>query len=196
MSNYCSLVLPGFESFHLVKYQIPTDNHCLFHALAMAFYLPYETGVLNETNVTKQQIVVTMRHELSMKLSNYVNGKNGPRHYDLLCNGYIGTFAKSVPEYSMEYMKQQLNSDNHIGYGYIEFIGNQINKDIYIIDGETKKLYVSDDTKLIIKKRNSIVLYYFGSHYELIGLEKGDHIVTHFKHTHPLIQKLYTMFVK
>lgn len=197
MSNYKIIVLPGFEQYKIIKYNILADGHCLFHAIATAFYIPYETGLLNNNVITKLQIVVTMRHELSIKLSQYVNGKNGPRYYDLLSNGYITTFAESVPEYTMTYMKLQLNSCNHIGYGYIEFIGNQINKDIYIIDGNTKKLYVSDDTNLIIKKRNSIVLYYHNNHYELIGiLNENNQEITHFRHTHPFIQELYKTFVK
>jgi hypothetical protein len=180
----------GFENFDIKILPVPMDGHCLFHALTMAFFIPYQTQLLNNEHVTREQIITSLRHDLSVKLGQYVNGKNGPRYYDLLANGNTATFALSVPEFSLEYMQSQLHSNNFIGYGYIEYIANQLNKDIYILDGNTKDIYKSDE--IVIKNRNSIVLYYQNNHYELGSV--GD--ITHFSPNHPFIQFLRERYTR
>jgi hypothetical protein len=176
----------GYEQWNLVRIHTPPDGHCLFHALCMAFFIPYQTGVLNNKPITQLQIIQNLRQELALKLSQPANNK-GQRYYDLLHHGHTAEFASHVPEYTLEHMMNQLNSNHQIGYGYIEYIADQLNKDIYILNGLTHDIYVSDEAKLSIKGRNSIVLYYIGHHYELVGLKQGDDLITHFLPSHNFI---------
>lgn len=188
--NYNDLIwMNGYEIWPMIKFNIPGDGHCLFHALLLAFFNPYKTGLLNNKKITKMQIIHNLRSELAIKLEQPIRGTN-KKPYDLLSNGNLNNFAENVPEFSLSYMKTQLKSNNHIGYGYLEFIANQINKDIYILNGITKDIYVSDESSLLIKGRNSIVLYYEYNHYELIGIKNNDSNITHFLYTHPFIQFL------
>lgn len=171
----------GFELWKLVKFIIPPDGHCLFHSLLFSFYTPYREEELNGKAISKLQIVVNLRHELSDRLDGV---------YDALSGSNIGEFSKALPEFELSYMKNELKSNSHIGYGYIEYIGNIINKDIYIIDGNTSNIYISDELPYLIKGRTSIVLYYKDSHYEPIGLEQDNVYHCHFKAKHPFIRFL------
>lgn len=180
----------GYEVYDLIRYETPMDGHCLFHALCQAFFIPYQTGVLNDKPISKCQIIQNLRAELADKLSHPVKTIDGPRYYDLLQNGHINEFATHVPEFTLPNMQFELNSNHCIGYGYIEYIADQLNKDIYILDGQRQDVYKSDETPLVIKNRPSVVLYYDNHHYELIGLKHDDHYDTHFLPTHPLIQFL------
>lgn len=171
----------GFELWKLVKFAVPPDGHCLFHSLLFSFYTPYREEELNGNAISKLQIVVNLRHELSDRLDNV---------YGSLSKGNLSKFAEAVPEFELSSMKNELKSNNYIGYGYIEYISNLINKDIYIIDGETNNIYISDELPYLIKGRTSIVLYYKDSHYEPIGLEQDDAYYCHFKSNHPFIRFL------
>ena len=187
MPNYVDL---NFKDWSIVKYTIPGDGHCLFHALSLGFFKPYIVENFKGNSISRKQVVCNLRKELSEKLTKHVNGKNGPTYYDLLNNGNTLKFSKSVPEYSLASMQAELYSEKFIGYSYIEYIGNELNKDIYIINGDIMDLYQSDE--LSIKHRNSIVLYYKDNHFELIGLNQKNQIVTHFKPDHAFIKFLYS----
>jgi hypothetical protein len=87
-------------------------------------------------------------------------------------------------------MQQLLASNQHIGYGYMEYISDQVNKDIYILDGQRQDVYYNNELNLI-KGRKSIVLYYANQHYETVGLRNVRGAVeTHFSPDHPFIQFL------
>jgi hypothetical protein len=178
----------GYEQWELVKFETATDGHCLFHALCAGFFIPYQTGVLNGKPIGKLEIIHHLRLELAEKLGQFV--KDNVRYYDLLHNGNLAAFAESVPEYKLECMQQQLNSNCSIGYGFIEFIADQLNKDIYILNGVTQDLYKSDEMKQVVKNRNAVVLYYLNHHYELIGIKSKNGYDTHFLNEHPFIQFL------
>lgn len=189
MPDYKNLTWDNdFDQWSLVKYDIPMDGHCLFHAVSLAFFKPYITENFNGRSITRLQVIHNLRKELADKLSTPINGKNGKTYYDLLNNGYTSTFAKTIPEFSLRHMQSELNSNHFIGYGYIEYIGDQLNKDIYIINGDTKDIYHSDEIN--IKNRKSIVLYYKNNHFELIGMKKNNQIITHFNPNNPFIEFL------
>jgi hypothetical protein len=176
------------DKWQLVRYDIPKDGSCLFHAISLAFFKPYINESFNDRSITREQIVYNLRKELSNKLSQPINGKNGKTYYDTLNNN------GNTSEYSLKQMQLKLNSRNSIGYGYMEYICNQLNKDIYILN-EKKNVYQGDESKLCIKGRNSIVLYYKNNHYELIGLIGNDGKITHFKPDHPFIIHLKSMII-
>lgn len=172
-----------FPPWNVVKFIVPSDGHCLFHSIAFSYYIPYRTNLLNNEPITRMEIITKLRSQLADNLTENV--------YNMLNDGNTQLFAKEVPEFSMEFMKLELNSDHQIGYGYIEYISNQIDKDIYIIHGETNKIYISDELPFIIKGRTVIVLYYHHNHYEPVGVLNDQKIYdTHFTHSHPFIEFL------
>lgn len=175
----------GFEQWNLVRFATPPDGSCLFHAIANSFYQPYRTESINGKHISRAKIISSLRKELAEKLDKY---------YETLNNKNTLTFSKDVPEFTLQHMKSELDSNNSIGYGYIEYIGNVLNKDIYILESSRKNVYKTDDQSLIIKgNRPSIVLYYVNdNHYELIGVKNDDGTFnTHFSPEHKFIKFLY-----
>lgn len=187
--------LKGFENWKLVRFFTPMDGSCLFHAICNSFFLPYRTGILRDKPISKKEIVASLRKELSIKLTEKINNnENAPTHYQTLNGGNTAVFAESVPEFSLQNMQSTLDSDEYIGYGYLEFISNAINKDIYILSALHTDIYVTDELPLTIKgNRKSIIVYYSEGHYELVGLVNDDstEVDTHFNYDHSLIKFLY-----
>ena len=190
ISNHEYLNWDGdYSNWDLVRFGVPLDGNCFFHAVCQAFFKPYITEMINGKPISRLDLVKKLREELSEKLSQPVKGNSGPTFYDLLNGGNTREFSKSVPKYTLTAMQKLLNSNSPIGYGYIEYISNQLNKDIYILDASTQDIYVyvNDEYNLTFKNRNSIVLLYISGHYELIGLKNKNYFDTHFSPNHPLI---------
>lgn len=185
----------GFEQWDLVRFATPGDGNCLFHALANSFYQPYRTETIRGKHVPRNKIISLFRKELSEKLSKPISSDtNAPTFYETLNNKNTLVFSKDVPEFTLDYMKNQLNSTNSIGYGYIEYIGNVLNKDIYILEASRKNIYKTDEPKLSIKgNRPSVILYYINdNHYELLGIKNDDGTFsTHFSPEHKFVRFLY-----
>lgn len=179
----------GFERWNLVRIATPGDGHCLFHAIVNAFFPRY----CNSKPEEKVKIVIAFRKELSEQLA---------IHYDRINKGITADFGKDVPEFSLSHMQKELNSNNSIGYGYIEFIGNTIEKDIYVLDGQNQDiygLYKSDHSLSPTNgNRDSIVLCYINeNHFELVGIKgKNGMIDTHFACSHSFIRFLHNRISK
>lgn len=183
----------GFECWALVRFSTPMDGSCLFHAIANSFFPPYHEEILHNKHIKRATIISTLRKELSQNLALKIsNEPNAPTHYDILNGGNTAAFSEAVPEFKLSFMQGQLNSFTPIGYGYMEFIGNALNKDIYILEALRHDIYVTDELPFTIKgNRNSIILYYMNGHYELVGLQTEDgSFDTHFSYNHTLIKFL------
>ena len=189
----------GFEKWPLVRFETRGDGSCLFHAIANSFFKPYHTEILYDKKVSRNKMISSFRKELSERLSDKISDDpTSPTHYEVVNRGYTAQWASEakVEEYTLSYMQNQLNSSSYIGYGYIEFIGNALNKDIYILEALRRDIYrqSDEDLELTIKgNRNSIILYYMDNgHYELVGVKNDDGTFgTHFSPDHTLIQFLY-----
>jgi hypothetical protein len=184
----------GFEQWPLVRFSTPMDNNCLFHAISNSFFEPYHLEVLNGKHIPRIRMVMSLRKELSQKLAAKISDEpNAPTHYETLNGGNTFAFSEAVPEFCLSYMQKQLESPVPIGYGYMEFIGNALNKDIYILEAVRHDIYITDELPLTIKgDRPSIVLYYINGHYELIGIQNVDGTFdTHFSPDHTFIRFLY-----
>jgi len=178
----------------LVRFSTPMDGSCLFHSIANSFFEPYHSEQLNGKHISRSQIISHLRKELSQKLSSPISDEpNSPSYYDTLNFGNTSSFSEAVPEFSLQYMQSQLQSNFPIGYGYMEYIGNILNKDIYILEAIRRDIYITDELPLTIKgTRSSIILYYLNGHYELVGLQNTDgSFATHFSPDHSLIRFLY-----
>ena len=192
---YAEIKWPDFTNWQLVRFSTPMDGNCLFHAIANSFFAPYHNETLNGKHLSRNQIITMFRKELALKLDTRVSDDpNSPTYYDTLNDGNTQSFAEAVPEFALKYMQEQLASNNPIGFGYMEFIGNALNKDIYILEAQRKDLYcMPHELPLTIKgDRKSIVVYYMNGHYELVGIQKEDGVFdTHFSPDHSLIKFLY-----
>lgn len=187
----------GFEQWPLVRFSTQADGSCLFHAIVNSFWPEYWEEKINDKSVSRSLIIETLRRELSEKLAARVSdAADSPTYYETLNRGYTATMAREVKEYSLEHMQRELNSHAYIGYGYIEFIGRVLRKDIYILEAVRRDVYqqVEDELELTLTgDRDSIVLYYTDNgHYELVGVANPDGTFsTYFGPDHSLIRFLY-----
>ena len=196
----------GFENWDLIRIDTIGDRSCLFHAIANGFFLPYCTGIVNGIKMSKKEIVKQIRKELADKLSDPISAKpNSKTYYDIINSGKTAEFPVSpeLPEYdySLKNMQKQLDSDNNIGYGYIEYISNALDKNIYILNEQDKDLYPFEKTELLNiykEDRSSLVLYYTTpnnndsyDHYELVGIMNNGIVDTYFSPNHTFIKFLY-----
>lgn len=193
---YDEIHWPNFDRWKLVRFSTPLDGNCLFHAIANGFFAPYHTEMLKGKRMSRNQIITQFRKELAQKLAAKISDvEDAMTHYEILNRGNTKAFAEAVPEFGLEYMQGQLDSSNHIGYGYMEFIGNALNKDIYILEASRKNIYATEELPLTIRgDRKSIVLYYMEGHYELVGIERPDgSFDTHFSPEHSFIRFLHQL---
>lgn len=183
----------GYEQWALCRFATPMDGSCLFHAIANSFFSPYHKQSLYGKTMTRSEIVSALRRELARRLSEVdPEDKDGRTYYARLAGGNTAIFAEAVPEFKLEVMQSQLASNAHIGYGYIEFICNALNKDVYILDAAHRDIYIFDELPFSIKgNRKSIVVYYMNGHYELVGIRAADgSFDTHFEPGHSFIRFL------
>ena len=197
----------GFENWNLISIDTVGDGSCLFHAICNSYFIPYYTETIKDVKITRKEIVKQVRKEFSEKLSSPISAdSNSKTHYEFINSGKTSEFPifSEFPEYnySLKNMQDQLDSDNNIGYGYIEYISNILNKNIYILCKSNKDLYPfckSDLANIYKNDRSSIVLYYMGSndsrvsydHYELVGIMNNGIVDTHFSPDHSFIKFLY-----
>lgn len=175
---------PEFKDWATVRLSTIGDGSCLFHALCLAFYIPYRTEPER-----RREIVVAMRKDLAARLG--MPGSDGQRPYDRLFGGNVARFAAEVgriaPEvdFSFEGMKATLESpEQFVGTGYLGFIADQIQKDIIILHHDRQSVYVTgsrqEEAAALIKGRPTIVLYYVNEHFDLVGVSGSSGIITLF----------------
>lgn len=177
---------------NMVRIRTPMDGSCFFHALAKAYCESYINGMSGHVAVSQRAFVMGLRKDLSVKLGLPVDPRdpNSPRYYDLISRGNLAEYSKGVPQYSLEGLQNELLHGVNVDFIYNEFIGNEINKDIYILHYETQDIYiVGNDMDLYYKGRDSVVILWVAScgHYELVGIEEEGIIKTLFDTNHNFI---------
>jgi len=176
---------------NLVRIRTPTDGSCFFHTIAKSYFKPYITGKLNGESFNRKEFIRKLRKDLSIKLGTRINpsSPDSPIYYEVLSRGKLPEFSKSVPVYSLANMQKELDSDNPVDNVYNEFISDQLNKDIYILDMIKRDVYITGyDDEILYKQRPSIVILYLPGHYELVGLDEDGVIKTLFDTNHDLIR--------
>jgi len=186
----------GFlKDFNLIRCRVETDGSCFFHALAKSYFKPYIVGKKDGEPFDRKEFIKNLRKDLSKTLGSKVDPQNpkSKTYYQILSNGELESISKSMPEYSLENMQKELDSSTPVSNYFNEFISNQLNIDIYILDSKTKDVYmVGADLKLLYKNRRSVVILYMPGHYELVGLinDESSYIETYFLPNHPFIAKI------
>jgi len=160
-------------------YRIPChgDGSCFFHAICTALIRNY----IKWSEFRQKQFVRDLRSDLAHYL---------PQVYNKLSRGTLHEFSREVKEYSLNYLVRELKSSEPVGNVYIEYLANEINRNILIIDGHKRDIYVLEDIDLYIQDRPCVVLLYMSGHYDLIGWRDGDRMCVQFAFNHPFILKL------
>ena len=189
---------------NLVRIRTITDGSCFFHAVSKAFFEPYITGTLNGLSLDRKEFVKKLRTDLSKKLGQKINPENpnSPRYYDILSRGELEEMSKDVPAFRLENLQNLLDSNRPVDNVFNEFVSNQLDKDIYILDGNKKDVYITGrDEDILYKDRPSIVILYIPGHYELIGVKDDNDnddgvITTLFSPDHSLIKAIKNRIIK
>jgi hypothetical protein len=161
------------------------DGSCFFHAIAMAFCIPYREQVCDRITFIRR-----LRHELALELGKIQS--SGLTHYEQLSRGQLKFFAQALPQYSLENMQRELVEGGPVDNVYNEFVSDQIDKDIYLLDVLNQDVYITgDDGDILHKGRDSIVILVSPGHYELVGLRnRNGGIDTLFSSEHQFIQAI------
>lgn len=178
-------VFPGFNA---IRIKTDMDGSCFFHAIAKAYFKPYING---DTNYRKEYIK-SLRKELSIRLGSTIEGSD-KTFYETINNGELPDMAEELPECSLEKMQAELDSFQPISNIYNEFISDQLDIDVYILDAIKRDVYMTaSDNNVLYKKRKSVVLLYLPGHYELVGLlrNKEKNIQTLFDANSPFIRRI------
>lgn len=178
-----------FQYSNMCRTGVPKDGSCFFHAIAKAYFKPYILGKLNGRPFNKTLFIQTLRRNLAKLLGSKIPNSN-KTYWETLSRGEFVRISKHSPEFSLTNMANELASPNTpISDIYNEFISDQLNIDIYILDAERKDVYMNGaDMTLLYKNRPSIVLLYLPGHYELIGIADGNYITTYFSPDDPFIK--------
>jgi len=171
---------------NIVRLDTIGDGSCFFHALIMSFFGPYINNRIN-----RRHFIRDLRSNLSNELSNKINGEN-ITYYEKISDGQLPKLSKSIPEVSLDNMMKELDSSYPISNIYNEFISDAINRDIYLINYETKDVYMTGTKlSLLYKNRPSSVILYKPGHYETIGyIESNNTLRLSFDHDHQFIKIL------
>ena len=173
----------GFITFpNMVRFNIPGDGNCFFNSIAYAYLQSYKTGKNPDgSTFNRKEVINKFRYDLSRQL---------PEHYNSLSRGKLLEISKEVPQYSLENMINELNSNSAVDNIYNEYVSNIYNKDIYLIDILTRDIYITgDDSDILYKDRESIVLLVCTGHYDVLGVMIDDsHIRTCFQYDDPFIE--------
>lgn len=171
------------------------DGSCFFHCIAYAMFENYKVGSTKE----RISIVRQFRDELSDKLSelskpfgNYPDLTSENIIYDTLSRGKLREFSEVLPEYSLDSMKKILLSDCPVDNIFNELISNELNIDIYILNNNTKNVYITgNDADILYKNRRSVVILYTTEHYSLVGIKLNDKTLkSFFEPDHPFILQI------
>lgn len=146
-------------------WEAPGDGSCFFHSVCKCVYKDYDKH--------PTEFVRRLREELADGL---------PARYSQIYGGKLAQFADNFfEEYTCENMQRVLRDGREwIGYGYLEYICDSLNIDLFIVDGKTGALYPTDELVYCVKGRETVVLLYTSGHYQPIlhkecGLFEADH---------------------
>jgi hypothetical protein len=194
-----------FGQFNLVAIETLGHGSCFFHAIANAYFIPYRTQILNGRPINRRKFIEEFRIDLAKRLSQPVDESNpdSPIYYDVLSRGNLRQFDDEVSaktkKYTLKGMQEHLVKNRYVDNVYLEFVSEVLNKDIYLLDYDTKNVYIfGDDSDILYKGRDSIVLLikHQIQHYELVGLQnRNQSITTLFAPDHSFITAIKNQYI-
>lgn len=201
-SEYQRLNWKSTSNFYypsLVRIRTDSDGSCFFHAITKAYFKPYVAGKLNGRALDRKKFIRGLRNDLSDKLASRVRPKDpeSPIYYEILSRGELPKISESIPSYSLKSLQQLLRSGKPVDNIFNEFVSNELDKDIYILDYNKQDVYITgQDSDILYKDRDSIVILYIPGHYELIGVLEEGKIQTLFDPDHPFISSIRNRIIQ
>lgn len=188
---------PGLTRFYNIQ-----DENSLLRAILNAMYLPYRTGILGGKPCDRDKMIRDLRVQLAEKLNspldieskggNFKVPVDGLTYYENLSQGEIKRLSSNNPELTLENMRNYLMSKNPLNLSLLEYLGDALNTDIYLID--LSKLDVKIEkielSKYLYKGRDSVVIGVLGDHFETLGVKSGKERNTYFTPDSPLIKAI------
>ena len=150
-----------FKDLTVIRINVAGDGSCFFHAICKAYFKPYIFGKVGDKPLNRGKFVRKLRRDLAKKLGSKINPEdaNSKTYYEDLAKGELANIGKEIKQYSLENMQKTLDSSEPISNEYNEFISNQLDIDIYIIDGIKRDVYMTGtEDSLIYKNRKSVIL--------------------------------------
>jgi hypothetical protein len=160
----------------LIRLHTIGDGNCFFHAVLNAFSVEYKDSDVQG----RRKLAMNIREKLAIELDT---------RYQNLSRGTLAEFSKFVPDYTLENMKSILRSNAPVDNSYNELISDVLDIDIYLLDNNSKKVYITgDDSEILHKGRKTVVLLVVPGHYDFVGIRLSDtEALTFFEPDHPLV---------
>lgn len=169
-----------FQYNGMCRIRTDMDGSCFFHAISKACSQEYIEEGINDKPLNRYDFVRNLRKDLSNILDKK-KPNSDVTYYESISRGKLKEFSEHVPEYTLENMKNVLDSDKSVDNSYNEFISDVLNLDIYLLDPYIQDVYITgNDMDILYKGRKSIVILALKGHYELIGIKNHDFIKTCF----------------
>lgn len=172
-----------FSYENMVRLYTIADGSCFFHAVVNGFYLPYQTEKDDGEYLDRKEFIQNFRKDLAKRLGEPISKRDPTTPYQLISRGELSKMAEEMkmPEYRLENMQKELEDPNEwIWLLYLEYVSNQINKDIYILDAQKKDVYITGEEDILHAGRDSIVILYLPDHFETVGLNVNGVVGTRF----------------
>ncbi len=191
-----------FHYHNMIRIRTISGPSSFLHAIFNAFFMPYRSNQFNGEMFNRHEFIQTFREKLAYRLLELAEPEQSKevRVYDTLCKGKNKEIASAIKSYTIEVMQSELlDKDFFLDDKYLELISNEINKDIYILNGLTNDVWVkTEDTDLFYKNRGTIVIIAFPAHFETVGVLVGNSIDTdikyHFDPTSNFVEALKTRY--
>lgn len=152
---------------------------------------------------SEQQNISLCREAMVDKISSYIKNIDEMKGLDKVKRTYI--IAKVLEIFKIlfehsenytyrKYVKSIKNTTEEVDSYMFELISDRVNRDIYILDANTKMPYINFSNSNTIKRRKSIIILWINNnHYEIVGrLLPGERVQREFTHEDDLIQRFYT----
>lgn len=179
----------------MIRIRTDLDGNCFFHAIAKSYFKPYIVGKTKDGKpFNRKKFIKNLRKDLSKMLDKNIDPSDSQSltWYESMANGEWTEEGKTMPELTLKHMQKELASNSPISHVYNEFISDQLDKDIYILDVEKQDVYMTGtDDALLYKERPSIVILYLPGHYELVGIkDEQNYIQTIFDYDSEFIKTI------
>lgn len=177
----------------MVKVPAIADGSCFFHAFVQSFYIPYKTQSYEGKPLNRREMIKSLRIDLSNKLAEKIDKTDpkGKTYYGVLSNGKLKELSKKFDSCKLKNMQKELASNSPVSNTYNEYLSMIFDKDIYLLNGKTKDVYMTGtDMDLLYKGRNSVVLLVTPGHYDTVGIKENGAVYTLFSPTHPFILQI------
>nr|QBK89576.1 MAG: OTU-like cysteine protease [Pithovirus LCPAC001] len=191
-----------FNYENMFRKRVIGDGSCYFHSIIDSCFIPARTGWLHGKPFDRFQFTKTFRNDLSYILDKPRPGYKGKNYYNTLSRGQLSSLSTvKLPvdihvHTSLSDMKKDLLSGNSVNYIYHELVSDVLDLDIYILNLNSKDVYIVDsDFELYYKNRNSIVLLYIPGHFEVVAIKYNRELITYFDPEDPFIQSIQARMI-